>query len=107
VTNGYWLYAGESPIVHLIEGAEHSADDTSQSARNWSSAGGQTHLALTVAGARDAVDRLVKAEVPYWDRLFKDPVMYQVFTEDPNGYLIELIDREPGEIDGSICKIVD
>ena len=45
--------------------------------------------------------------VTYWDRLFRDPVMYQVFVEDPNGLLIELIDRKPGEIDGPICKIVD
>jgi hypothetical protein len=33
--------------------------------------------------------------------------MYQVFVEDPNGFLIELINRNPGEITGPICKVVD
>jgi hypothetical protein len=64
-------------------------------------------LALSVEKARDAVDRLTEADVPYWDRLFKEPLMYQVFVEDPNGFLIELINRNPGEITGPICKVVD
>ncbi len=107
VTNGYWLYAGETPIIHLIEESDRSATRPVVARDDWTSAGGQTHVALTVERARDAVDRLTTAGVPYWDRLFRDPVMYQVFTEDPNGLLIELIDRNPGTIDGPICKIVD
>lgn len=105
-TSGYWLYAGGDPIIHLVEDIDGSAG-TSQPSDSLVDAGGRTHLALTVEGARDAVDRLGNAGVPYWDRLFKNPVMYQVFVEDPNGLLIELIDRSPGEIDGPICKIIE
>ena len=106
-TSGYWLYAGEKPIIHLIEGSGVSSDGASDCGDELTNAGGQTHLALTVEGARDVVDRLKKASVPYWDRLFRNPIMYQVFVEDPNGLLIELIDRNPGNITGPICKVVE
>ena len=106
-TSGYWLYAGGKPIIHLIEGPGDSSNGASDYREKLTNAGGQTHLALTVEGARDAVDRFKKASVPYWDRLFLNPIMYQVFVEDPNGLLIELIDRNPGDITGPICKIVE
>lgn len=105
-TSGYWLYAGDIPIIHLVEDTDGSAE-TSEPSESLTNAGGQTHVALTVEGARGAVDRFGKAGVPYWDRLFKNPVMYQVFVEDPNGLLIELIDRSPGKIEGPICKIIE
>ncbi|MEK9722141.1 MAG: VOC family protein [Rhodospirillaceae bacterium] len=106
-TKGHWLYAGEKPIIHLIEDSDGSVKKNGERREFLEGAGGQTHVALTVEKARDAVERLSEAGVPYWDRLFRDPVMYQVFVEDPNGLLIELIDRNPGEIDGPICKIVE
>ncbi len=106
-TKGYWLYAGETPIIHLIEDRNHTVGKYFRPREKMDNAGGQTHIALTVKGAREAVHRLEKAGVQYWDRLFKDPIMYQVFAEDPNGLLIELIDRNPGYIDGPICKIID
>ncbi len=109
-TSGYWLYAGKKPIIHLIESSDDATDaaDAAKGRREeLTNAGGQTHLALTVEGARDIVERLKKASVPYWDRLFRNPIMYQVFVEDPNGLLIELIDRNPGDIAGPICKVVE
>jgi len=106
-TAGYWLYAGDTPIIHLIEDSDGSVDPDVTPRQQLTNAGGQTHIALTVEKARDAVDRLNEAGVSYWDRLFKNPVMYQVFVEDPNGLLIEMIDRNPGDIDGPICKIVE
>mgnify|MGYP005640781797 FL=1 len=106
-SKGYWLYAGEKPIIHLVEDSDGSIDGTNTPREDLTDAGGQTHMALTVEKARYAVDRLIEAGVPYWDRLFKNPVMYQIFVEDPNGFLVELIDRNPGEINGPICKIVE
>tara|TARA_B100000427_G_scaffold152898_1_gene127365 strand:- start:586 stop:1023 length:438 start_codon:yes stop_codon:yes gene_type:complete len=105
-TKGYWLYAGDTPVIHLIEAPHDSVDDNTVRQDQLETAAGQTHIALATQGAREAVLRLSNAGVPYWDRLFKDPVMYQVFAEDPDGFLVELIDRTPGEIDGPICKIV-
>ena len=105
-TSGYWLYAGDNPIIHLVDDTDNTANSSVPS-ESLTDAGGRTHIALTVAGAREAVERLNEAGVPYWDRLFRNPIMYQVFVEDPNGLLIELIDRNPGDIEGSICKIVD
>jgi len=107
VTKGYWLYAGDVPIIHLIEESDGSIGSGKTRREELVDAGGQTHVALTVENGRTVVERLIGAGVPYWDRLFRNPVMYQVFVEDPNGLLIELIDRSPGDIDGPICKIVD
>ena len=107
VTKGYWLYAGDVPIIHLIEDSDGSTGSAGTRREELVDAGGQMHIALTVENGRTVVERLIKANVRYWDRLFRDPVMYQVFIEDPNGLLIELIDRNPGDIDGPICKIVD
>lgn len=106
-SQGYWLYAGESPIIHLVEDSTGSINDPNIPRTDLTNAGGETHLTLTVEKARGAVDRLIEADVPYWDRLFKTPIMYQVFVEDPNGLLIELIDHNPGEITGPIFKIND
>lgn len=105
-STGYWLYAGDQPIIHLVEDTNATAPGTGRS-EDLTDAGGRTHIAINVEGARDAVDRFREAKVPYWDRLFRDPLMYQVFSEDPNGLLIELIDRNPGEITGPICRIVE
>ena len=110
-TSGYWLYAGEAPIIHLIE-ESGGADPNGGSIEvnedgSLVESGGQTHLALTVENGRTVIERLRDAGVPYWDRLFKSPVMYQIFVRDPNGLLIELIDRNPGDIDGPICKVVE
>jgi len=59
-TSGYWLYAGKKPIIHLIEGSDDSTDAAKDRREELTNAGGQTHLALTVEGARDIVDRLKK-----------------------------------------------
>lgn len=106
-TKGYWLYAGDIPIIHLVEDSNGSVDDNYTPRENLTESGGENHIAFTCAEARNVIDRLVEAGVPYWDRLFRNPLMYQVFVEDPNGILVELIDRNPGDITGPICKIVE
>ena len=106
-TKGYWLYAGGAPIIHLIEDQNCTAGKDLEARETLNDAGGQTHIALSVVEAKKTVHRLAEAGVHYWDRLFKEPIMYQVFVEDPNGLLVELIDRHPGEIDGPICKVVE
>ena len=107
VTKGYWLYAGSTPIIHLIEDTSNSVEIIHTSPVKLKDAGGKTHIALNVERARDAVNRLNDSNIPYWDRLFRDPAMYQVFVEDPNGLLIELIDRNPETFKGSVHKIVE
>ena len=106
-TEGYWLYAGESPIIHLVEDLGASGDGGETQRETLANSGGDNHIALACTEARKVVDRLAGADIPYWDRLVKKPLMYQVFVEDPNGILVELIDRNPGEIIGPIHKIVE
>ncbi|MEK9661498.1 MAG: VOC family protein [Alphaproteobacteria bacterium] len=105
-TQGYWLYAGADPIIHLVQDSDGSVDPNVTPRSDLAGSGGHTHIALTFAGARAVVERLRAENVTYWDRLIREPLMYQVFVEDPNGLLIELIDRTPGEIDGPIRDVV-
>lgn len=105
-TDGYWLYAGGHPIIHLVADADDSVDPAGPPRADLTDSGGETHIALTFSGARAVVERLREAGVPCWDRLIRAPLMYQVFVEDPNGLLIELIDRTPGDIDGPIDTII-
>ncbi len=105
-TKGYWLYAGDRPIIHLVEDTNTSGNGGEAQRETLTDSGGDNHIALACTEARKVVDRLAGADIPYWDRLVKDPLMYQVFVEDPNGILVELIDRSPGEISGPIHKIV-
>ena len=106
-TKGYWLYAGEAPIIHLVEDEGAAGEGHETQRESLTNSGGDNHIALACSEAREVVDRLIKADIPYWDRLVKKPLMYQVFVEDPNGILVELIDRNPGEISGPIHKVVD
>ena len=83
-TRRYWLYVGTNPIIHLIENRDNTG-------------GGDT----------EPCARINEVGVQYWDRLFKSPIMYQVFVEGPKRLLFELVDRAPGDIDGPISETVD
>lgn len=78
---GYWLYAGETPILHVI-----GVDRMPPQRR-----GAIDHMAFTSEGLEETLGVLTAAGVPY--RIIRTPrpfSYWQVFCEDPNGAEVEL-----------------
>jgi catechol 2,3-dioxygenase-like lactoylglutathione lyase family enzyme len=78
---GAWLYAGETPILHVIE------KDRMPEPRR----GAIDHIAFTSTGLAGAGDRLCEAGIAY--QLIRTPrpfTRWQMFFLDPNGVEVEL-----------------
>jgi catechol 2,3-dioxygenase-like lactoylglutathione lyase family enzyme len=81
---GYWLYCGESPLVHLVLhtdaiGGGRSADT-----------GSFDHVAFTAHDFQGMRDRFTKLGVVFREQQVPDAPNRQLFVEDPNGVMIEL-----------------
>ncbi len=110
-STGYWLYAGEDAIIHLVEKDSNELEDAAYEAgkekpKEWEKAesenlvetGMDDHIALSVEKSADLVQYMRDNSIAYWDRLLADRPLYQVFVRDPNGVILELNDYAP-EID--------
>jgi catechol 2,3-dioxygenase-like lactoylglutathione lyase family enzyme len=80
---GYWLYAGDLPVVHLYEAADDEVRDTAQ-------VNTFDHIAFSATDP-DAVEaRLNALNVPYRVTAVPATAMKQIFVEDPAGNSVEL-----------------
>ncbi len=108
---GYWLYAGEDAIIHLVEKGSNADEEAAndggkEKPKQWDKAeandmvetGMDDHIALSVEKSADLVQYMRDNSISYWDRLLADRPLYQVFVRDPNGVILELNDYDP-EID--------
>jgi catechol 2,3-dioxygenase-like lactoylglutathione lyase family enzyme len=76
---GAWLYAGNQPVVHLVEQAEPRDPD-----------GALDHIAFTAPDFDATLRRLDELGVPYrWSHI-PSGFGRQAFVKDPNGVTIEL-----------------
>ena len=97
-STGYWLYAGDNAVIHLVE-TEAGEDDR----KNWDKAadnnvfetGMDDHVAFSVEDSSGAVQFMKDNGIAYWDRLLADRGLYQIFVRDPNGIVVELNDYSP------------
>lgn len=78
---GYWLYAGERPVVHMQE-APKSVGPSDASALN--------HAAFEVADFDAMLERLKLHGVDYHLTTIPGSSVRQVFFHDPNGVRLEL-----------------
>ena len=78
---GYWLYLGDTAVVHL---AEQGSD------RGSASTGPIDHIAFEAAGLDEIVTRLEDQAIAVRHRKVPDLGLHQVFIQDPNGVTIEL-----------------
>lgn len=80
---GYWLYAGDQPIVHLAEplaGESPRAD----------AKGHFDHVAFHCTDLEDGIARLDAMRVPYRIVTIENPSQVQLVIQDPAGIVIEL-----------------
>ena len=77
-SRGFWLYAGDRPIVHLTESAaanEGAALD---------------HIAFACDGADELIERLQRSGVEYQVNRVPGTEQLQLFLRDPAGVGVEL-----------------
>lgn len=86
---GYWLYAGGTPVVHLIGRQEKETpiiDHTDPSVKVTR----LDHVAFTAEGLPDMRQRLAAAGLKFEERVLPRLNMTQLFTLDPDGIDVEL-----------------
>lgn len=83
---GYWMYAGESAVVHISHCEPESDNRTNPAGMGH----GLDHFALWAEGLKDQLAELDGRKIKYDKRLAWNDTMVQVFFEDPNGVIIEL-----------------
>ena len=78
---GWWLYAGDHPVLHI------SLKDM---ASTRGSTGSFDHIALNATGWPEMKAKLERLGIPFREQLVDDNKVLQIFFEDTNGLKIEL-----------------
>ena len=91
--HGYWLYAGDTAIVHLSPSESDSAVRTNPDGMG----NGLDHIGLFAAGVDDMKATLAKRGIKYHTNLVSGGNILQVFISDPNGVIVELGYDAPAE----------
>ena len=88
---GYWLYCGETPVVHLVanEGAVGGTMDASETT------GRLDHIAFRGEDFDAMTESLGARGIAYRSNVVRDFRLRQLFLRDPDGILIELNFRDP------------
>jgi len=90
---GYWLYAGDQPILHIVaitdarSGLE--AYLGARSARHGS--GSIDHVSLRCMGLGPMQKRLMSLGISFSERVIPEIGEHQLFVEDPNGVVVEMV----------------
>lgn len=78
---GVWLYADQSPILHVIFERPFTDGPT----------GAFDHIALAATGSPSEMEgRLRDAGIPFEGRMIERTRTYQIFCRDPDGVAVEL-----------------
>ncbi len=79
--NGFWLYYGTNPIIHLTESSEHYQNEKQ---------GYLDHIAFQRKGLKELLAKLQCMEVSYTLDPLSEIGMTQVFFNDPSGLGLEV-----------------
>lgn len=78
--DGYWLYAGDQAVLHLLPEEKRSTGPT----------GRLDHVAFWATDLASCINRLVSAKVEYLLRTVEVAGMHQIFFTDPDGVTVEI-----------------
>ena len=82
---GFWMYACDKPVVHIIKTAPNNKMLTGSKDASIS------HFALQIKNLKNARDHLDSLGIKYRTLQVPGTEIGQLFLEDPEGVLIELI----------------
>ena len=77
---GVWLYAGDDPVLHVIDPVKMPNQPN----------GVLDHMAFTATGLKDVVAKLNRRGLKYDLRQQGETGAWQLFFHDPNGAKVEL-----------------
>jgi catechol 2,3-dioxygenase-like lactoylglutathione lyase family enzyme len=90
----YWLYVGDTDVLHLTVGGAKASENRlkylGQESTATSGTGVLDHVAFRATGLLEMIDHLKKKGVAFKERRVNDQGLYQLFVTDPNGVKIEL-----------------
>jgi catechol 2,3-dioxygenase-like lactoylglutathione lyase family enzyme len=92
-SDGLWLYAGDTPVVHLVEVAEGGESSGAATAP----ATAFDHVAFRCSGLEDILGRLEEFGVPNTVRVQSITGQTFVRLEDPSGLRLELVFASEGK----------
>ncbi len=92
---GYWLYLGDTAVVHLVgidpDNPQGLIDHLGEvDIDSLEGTGSFDHVAFTASDAPELLDRLRRLGIPFRERQVPDLDLFQIFVEDPNGVTVEL-----------------
>jgi extradiol dioxygenase family protein len=82
---GFWLYAGNEPVVHLTARDETEARDDAQSGPKFFD-----HIAFSCQGLSRVIERLKRMNIPYEVVEISSLGQVQLFLRDPARVGVEL-----------------
>jgi len=90
----YWLYVGDTDVLHLTHGGAKASENRlkylGQESTATSGSGVVDHVAFRATGLLDMIERFKKKGIAFKERRVNDQGLYQLFLNDPNGVKIEL-----------------
>jgi catechol 2,3-dioxygenase-like lactoylglutathione lyase family enzyme len=87
-SEGLWLYAGETPVVHLLEAADGSGPPAAAAAAPGTAF---DHVAFGCSGLEEMLGRVCRLGVPSEVRVQAAAGQVLVRVEDPSGLRVELV----------------
>ena len=86
--DGYWLYAGDVPVVHLI-GYQANQKVIAVGPSYPADTGRLDHIAFSCTGLKDMKQTLSHHAIKYDERVLPRMNMTQLFYYDPDGIAVE------------------
>lgn len=90
---GYWLYNGDTAVLHIVSVTEDEAELRSYlgTRSDGAGSGNVDHIAFRCNGLEAMQQRLVDLGLAFRERVVPDIGEHQLFLQDPNGINIELV----------------
>lgn len=90
----YWLYIGDTDVLHIAEGGKNVPEArlkyAGQQSTDTYGSGVVDHLAFRCSGLDEMIANLKQRKIAFKERQVDNQGLYQLFLIDPNGVKIEL-----------------